>query len=147
MNNVFFNENNTDPAVITELLTRGNDMPSVGVLQQYLGLSQTGKLSEHRGGSGGPRLTYADGLSKIQCPCLIVGGSADQIAPPAAQQFLLERLGSADKTYLYLGRAGGFRADYGHNDSLIGRGARDEVYPLLARWLAGQPISAPPIRR
>lgn len=135
MNNVFFNENNTDPAIMLALATYGNDLPSIGLGKQYLILAQTGRLYDAK-----KQFDYSAGIGRIQCPYLIVGGMADQIAPPNVQQYLYANVGSPDRTLLLLGRRYGLRANYGHNDSLVGRPSQQEIFPLLANWLAGNPI-------
>lgn len=135
LSGVFFNEANTDPQIVATLAQSGQDAPSIGQLQQYIALCQTGRLSDARG-----VVDYASAVSQIQCPYLIVGGDADQVAPRETQEFLYRNVASPDRTLLMLGRRSGMSADYGHNDSLIGWKAGEEVYPQLARWLAGQPI-------
>lgn len=128
----FFNEQNVDSAIVTGLEKFGSDTPSIGLVRQYLDLCRGGTLRDATG-----RRRYVDGLSKIQCPYLIVGGAEDRIAPPVVQQEILDRVSSPQRYLLILGRQNGFRADYGHSDSLLGRNSRDEVFPVLARWLAG----------
>lgn len=131
MNNVFFNQYNTDPAIMHALTTYGHDMPSVGLIKQYMDLSKSGVL---RNASG--KYRYCDGINQIQCPYLIASGSVDQIAPPGVQRHLHERVGSTNKRLWIIGRSGGQSVDCGHNDSLVGRTSRQEVFPTLARWLA-----------
>jgi pimeloyl-ACP methyl ester carboxylesterase len=131
VNNLFFNESNTDPDVMHALATYAHDSPSVGLIKQYLDLSQSGWLRDASG-----RIRYADGIGQIRCPYLMVGGAADQIAPPMVQQFLHDRVGSAEKRLLVLGRAAGRSVNFGHNDSLVGRPVWREVFPILASWLA-----------
>lgn len=137
MNRIFFNESNTDPAVVQALATTVRDMPSVGVARQYSDLATSGRLRDAR-----KERNYADGLARITCPILIAAGGQDQIAPPSVQRHLHDAVASQDKTLLILGRQSGFRTDYGHNDSLVGRTAPSEVFPILARWLAGESIEA-----
>lgn len=132
-NNVFYNQDNVDPQVVRALLTVGRDTPALGLAQQYLILGEKGRLLDRH-----KRTDYSAGIGAIRCPCLFVGGSMDQIAPPTVQRHLYDNVAATDKTLLILGRRQGFRADYGHNDSLVGLAAPQEVYPRLARWLMGQ---------
>jgi hypothetical protein len=45
------------------------------------------------------------------------------------------RLGSKDKQFRVFGRINGYRADYGHDDIILGRYAQTEVFPYLRDWL------------
>jgi pimeloyl-ACP methyl ester carboxylesterase len=134
---LFFNERNADAGIVRALDTVAQDTPSTGVIMQYMDLSSSGKLHDAKKSTN-----YAAGLSNVRCPYLILGGSADQIAPPDAQAYLHTNVGSADRTLVILGRRSGFSVEYGHNDSLVSPAARQEVYPLIARWLAGQAITS-----
>ena len=135
MDNIFFNERNTDPQVKATLLGAGKDVPSVGLIRQYQALSTSGRLR-----SANREIDYASRIGYVACPTLVVGGAGDQVAPPRAQQQLFHGIGAKDKTFLVLAANRGFSTDYGHNDSLVGRRVREEVFPKLARWLAGEPI-------
>lgn len=78
---------------------------------------------------------YQDAMRRFSTPVLLVGGSADLLAPPSCMRKAFERLGSADKTLLLFGRSEGRTVDYGHGDLLLGRAAPDEVFPAIATWL------------
>lgn len=138
MNRVFFNEANADPDIVARLMTEVWDMPSGGVTRQYVDLATSGVFRDVK-----RERTYVEGLSRIQCPFLCMGGSVDQVAPPRVQRSLYEAVSSQDKRMLIVGRSNGFRTEYGHNDCLVGRTAPGEVFPLLARWLAGAPLELP----
>lgn len=128
---LFFNERNVAPAVYEALTTWAVDVPSVGLMKQYLQLSEKGVLLDASG-----RFNYAQALGNVKVPVLIAGGASDVFAPPAVQQFIHDRVGSTDKTLLIFGRASGYAADSGHNDALVGLNSQAQVYPNLARWLA-----------
>ncbi|MFO0947507.1 MAG: alpha/beta fold hydrolase [Planctomycetota bacterium] len=132
---VFFNEQNVDSTILAGVENFASDMPSIGLVQQYIDLCRVGTLRD-----ASRRRRYVDGLNKIQCPYLIVSGAEDRIAPPSVQQEILDRVSSPQRYLLILGKQNGFRTDYGHSDSLLGRNAREEVYPVLARWLAGERV-------
>jgi pimeloyl-ACP methyl ester carboxylesterase len=82
------------------------------------------------------RVDYRDALAGVATPLLVVAGTADRLATPAAVRLALERLPSA--TYHEFGRPHGHALDYGHVDLILGRAAPREVFPLVAGWLAEQ---------
>ncbi len=50
---------------------------------------------------------------------------------------------AAEKQFALFGAVNGHRGDYGHDDLVIGRHARSEVFPLIRRWLdqrSGKPL-------
>jgi pimeloyl-ACP methyl ester carboxylesterase len=128
--NMFFNEGNTSRKVYTALTTYANDVPSVGLLKQYTLLAKKGELHDAKG-----NVNYAKLMGKVTVPVLLGCGEADQLAPPAVQQYLFENVGSKDKTLLVIGRSAGFPVNAGHNDALVGLTSQQFVFPVLERWL------------
>jgi predicted alpha/beta hydrolase len=79
---------------------------------------------------------YLAGLAKARIPVLAVAGGHDRtLAPPAAVRDLLDRFGSSDRTLIVAGREHGFAADYDHPGLVIGRAARQEIWPRVVDWL------------
>ena len=78
---------------------------------------------------------YRERVRALEVPTLIVGGSADGLAPPANCEQHFALAGSADKELQMFGTAFGHRNDYGHGDLLLGTHAPVEVYPRLIAWL------------
>ena len=68
-------------------------------------------------------------------PVLLVAGAVDNLAPPEVVRFSYDQVASPDKTYRMFGRVNGHKADYGHNDLILGKHSREEVFPLIAQWL------------
>lgn len=134
-NRMFFNEANMTQEAFRAIETSGQDSPSVGVLEQYLTLCARGEMLD-----ASKRTSYVTGLRNVQCPSLIVGGAADRIAPPYLQERLLRDIGAENRLLLILGKQNGFSVDFGHCDAIVGRQSLAEVYPVLSRWLDGQPI-------
>jgi pimeloyl-ACP methyl ester carboxylesterase len=87
---------------------------------------------------------YQDAMRRFTKPVLLVGGTADRMAPPGCMRKAFARLGSADKTLLLLGRSEGWGADYGHGDLLLGRTAPAEVFPAIEAWLAAHATPVAP---
>lgn len=132
VDNMFFNEQHTSPAVYQALTTSATDVPSIGLLQQYLVLGSRGELYD-----ASKQFNYARSMGNVQVPIFLSCGSADQLAPPPCQQQLQQLVGSADKSLVVFGRAGGFAADCGHNDALVGLTSRQQVFPTIERFLIG----------
>ena len=84
----------------------------------------------------------------FRSPVLAGVGAADRFhASPARGRRLVAALGSADASFLELGRAGGLPRDYGHVDVLRGAAAEREVLPLLDAWIdarSGRARGRPP---
>ena len=145
VDNMFFNQADVSPTVYRTLTTTGVDVPSIGLLQQYLVMATRGELLDAT-----KQYSYASGLPNVQVPILITCGAADQLAPPPVQQFLFDHVGSTDKTLTVFGRAAGYAADMGHDDSLVGLASAQQVFPYIENWLAGAAqagLPQAPIRR
>jgi predicted alpha/beta hydrolase len=84
------------------------------------------------------RVNYLEALAGVTTPLLVLAGTGDRVARPAAVRLALDRLPSASATYRELGRAHGQSVDYGHVDLILGRAAPAEVFPVVAGWLAEQ---------
>lgn len=84
-------------------------------------------------------------LPEVNVPLLAVAGAGDDQDCPAACQALFQRFGSEKRQWLCLGVASGFSNDFGHIDMLVSRAAQQEVWPLLAQWLEGGPLSLPDV--
>ncbi len=79
---------------------------------------------------------YGARFRDVTVPMLVIAASGDRVwAPPAACHGLFEMAGSADKTFLVCGRDSGFSQDFDHVTILVGRGARNEVWPLIRNWI------------
>lgn len=85
---------------------------------------------------------YRAALGRVDTPLLLIAGSADRLATPAAVRRTLDYLPPAAASYLEFGRAHGHSIDYGHADLILGRAAPAEVFPAVARWLAERAATA-----
>jgi pimeloyl-ACP methyl ester carboxylesterase len=135
IHNLFFNVPNADPRVY-EALSGGwaTDIPAIDLMRQYSVLSNKGVLLDARG-----QYNYAEHLDKITIPIFISCGAQDQFAPPAVQRYIYNHVGSTDKTLVVFGKAQGQAVDAGHDDALVGLNSREQVFPMIARWLAPGP--------
>ncbi|MCB9538211.1 MAG: alpha/beta fold hydrolase [Myxococcales bacterium] len=126
---LLWNDANMEPATARALAAHGTHGISVGVMEQ-MAASRDGHLRSADGA-----IDYTAGLAGVRTPIFFVAGSVDHLAPPATLIEGYRRLGAADKRVEIVGRANGYRDDYGHIDLVMGRHAPDEVYPLLAEWI------------
>lgn len=76
------------------------------------------------------------GMSALRAPVLAVAGAGDHLlAPPLAARDLLGRFSSTDRTLIVAGRSTGFSRDYDHAGLVIGRAAREEIWPPVPDWM------------
>lgn len=75
------------------------------------------------------------GFSSLSIPVLSHAGGNDTVDPPAGVKALLDKCGSADKTYRLLGKADGYSADYDHVGMVVSKGAAAEIWPAVAEWM------------
>jgi pimeloyl-ACP methyl ester carboxylesterase len=79
--------------------------------------------------------SWQKGLPKITTPIYCLGGPDDYFCRPAANEKVIDFVGSAKKKYRLFSKANGDRADYGHGDIVIGRTAPDDVFPTILEWV------------
>ncbi|AGA29070.1 alpha/beta fold hydrolase [Singulisphaera acidiphila] len=138
VNNLFFNARNVDPKIYEALTGWATDVPAIGLMQQYMLLANKGELLDSKG-----QFNYARAVGNVKVPIFISCGEQDSFAPPIVQRYLYDHVGSTDKTLFIFGKSQGLPINAGHDDSLVGLNSREQTYPVIARWLAGQ---QPPTR-
>ena len=57
------------------------------------------------------------------------------MATVGAVKYSHREVSSPQKQFRLFGRINGDRANYGHDDIIIGRHARQEVFPEILKWL------------
>jgi hypothetical protein len=130
IHNMFFNERHVNRKVYEALCTWANDVPSIGLLQQYLVLATRGELYD-----SSKQFNYARNLANVKVPIFISCGEVDQLAPPSVQQYIYDHVGSKRKKLVIFGTSQGFKVNAGHNDSLVGLTCRQQIYPTIERWI------------
>lgn len=118
-------------------LKRGPEDEPIGVLLESL------RWHGLFGRFGDRNANWWDALRRVQLPVLAVGATGDRQDPPDACKALLDQFGSSQRQWLCLGRASGFSEDFGHVEMLVSRAAQEEVWPLLADWLAQGTLRLP----
>ena len=123
---------NVDRQAFGEALRRGLCNVPRSLLHQLADWSLSGELrsSDHR-------VDYRATLPGITTPALIIAGAADRLAPPAIVRVAHDRISSTRKQYREFGLGQGDSADYGHVDLVFGRRAPEEIFPVIATWIAG----------
>ncbi len=75
-------------------------------------------------------------------PVLAVAGAGDHLlAPPQAVRDLLGRFGSVDRSLIVAGREQGYSIDYNHAGLVIGRAAREEIWPRVIDWISRRTLA------
>lgn len=120
---------NVDPTVIRQAITHVSADIGGGVARQFARWVRTGAFDGEDG------FDYRAGLKAITAPVLAMAGALDFLAPARASH-LVKTLVSGPVEVITVGLAGGFSADYGHGDLVLGRRAPDEVFPRLIDFLA-----------
>jgi predicted alpha/beta hydrolase len=127
---VGMNPENVDRAVVGRALPRALSNVPRRKLMQLAQWSTEGAFC-----SADRQIDYRAALVAVRTPLLVLAGSDDRLATPAAVRRVLDFLPATSATYRELGRHSGASADYGHVDLVLGRRAPDEVFPAIAAWL------------
>lgn len=116
--------------VIRRFLAHGTEPVPASLVAQFAAWAAHDRFTSRDG-----TIDYRARMAAHRAPALLLSGSHDGLVPPACVAEAHERLGSAEKRYEELGRAGGLAQDYGHGDLLLGRTAPAEVFPKIAAFL------------
>lgn len=79
--------------------------------------------------------SYAEGLAQVRVPLLAFGADGDKNDPLEGCRALFQAVGSADKTFVALGKRHGLAHDYDHAGMVVSKPARAEVWPRVRDWL------------
>ncbi len=125
-----YNPENVTPRVRDALLETLLIPVNPGVLEQLVTTVDKDEFVSADGAS-----SYRDTLSRIRIPVLLIGGAADPIAPPEALKKVYSELASKDRDLMIFWSDPDEDIRYGHLDLILGKNARDDVFPLIRRWL------------
>ncbi len=81
---------------------------------------------------------YLSALANITHPAFFIAGGKDDIAPVSGCKKLYDGLGSVDKQWMICAREHGFSKDFNHGQLVLGSTAKNELFPLIAEWLAAR---------
>jgi pimeloyl-ACP methyl ester carboxylesterase len=76
---------------------------------------------------------WLDGAEHVEVPLLVLGGQDDRIAAEPDVAHACRLFPTCE--YRALAKLNGFSIDYGHIDTVVGRSAPAEIYPLIIRFL------------
>lgn len=127
---LFYNADNIDPHILDLSAVLALESLPPAIMTQFLKIAEIGELKSVKG-----RRNYFKALKRVQIPVLLLSGKKDNLAPPEGIREIYRKLGSSEKEYKELGRANMFGADYGHDDIILGKLSKKEVYPFIYEWL------------
>ena len=126
----FLNPDNMDPKLKERLLESALAPINAGVLDHITTMVREGEFVSHNAD-----YNYRKNLAKLRIPVLLIGGEKDGVAPPNALRATYRAIQSKDRTRRIFGSHPKDSAAYGHYDLILGKKAKEEVFPLIARWL------------
>ena len=127
---LFLNRDNVDDSVLRLLAQWGQESISPGQLDQLFAMAaQESFYSRDR------KTNYTSMLDRVTTPTFFLVGQLDNMATVGAVKFAYRQVSSQDKSYRLFGRINKNLADYGHDDIVIGKHAKQEVYPAISNWL------------
>jgi polyhydroxyalkanoate synthase len=130
---IFYNPENMEDQIKATLLEVALAEINPGVLDHLLLMIKEGEFMSADGD-----FSYRKNLSKIQIPMLLIGGKEDALAPPEVMRIVHRGVRSKDRTIRIFGKGSkGSKGsvDYGHFDLILGKKAKEEVFPVIRQWL------------
>jgi predicted alpha/beta hydrolase len=91
---------------------------------------------------GRRRPEFRQTLAKITAPALAVVGAGDTVDPPAGCERFVGHFASTDKTFIRAGTDTGYSTDYDHPGIVVGKPAREEIWPLVLEWLKERAVQS-----
>jgi len=126
----FYNPENIDQEVKQRLFETALAPVNPGVLDHVITMIRKDEFVSARGD-----YSYRKNLGKVRVPVLLIGGEKDAVAPPKALRATYRELKSRDRTRRIFGSRPKDSVAYGHYDLILGKKAKEEVFPLIASWL------------
>jgi len=130
MNKLFYNNENVDDGLLRDLFRRAEEEISPDQFKQLLNMIRTERFMSLDGS-----IDYTAQLAKVTTPAYFMAGTLDNLATAGAVRYAYRQVGSEIKKFGLFGRINSHHNDYGHNDMIIGKNAKKEVYPTILEWL------------
>ena len=127
---LLYNSDNIASETVDKVLKNVVEDIPLGVVDQVMEMLRSGEFK-----SFDKSISYTDLMGNITTPVMMCCGKADNLAPPESVRYAYQNVSSEDKQFAQFGRADGYKNDYGHNDLVIGKDARKDVYPNILQWL------------
>ena len=131
---LFFNGLNTEAMIVKTLNHQAQEEIAPSQLKQLISMVRTERFT-----SLDNTVDYVEPLGRIDKPICFLVGTVDNMATPDAVRFTYRQIAGEDRAFHLFGRVNGHRGDYGHDDVIIGRHAKTEVYPVILKWLKRHP--------
>ncbi|MBN1846609.1 MAG: alpha/beta fold hydrolase [Sedimentisphaerales bacterium] len=136
LDRLFYNGPNLSDDVLRRLFQQAEEDIATSQFRQLMQMVRTERFM-----SLDRSLDYTGALSRVRQPAYLLCGSVDNMATVGAVQYAYRQIQSPIKEYRLFGRINSQRNDYGHNDLVIGKNVRREVYPTILDWLKKFPRS------
>ena len=130
---LFYNYDNMHSLTLMKLKSRVVDNASPTVTDQMMSFLQRGEFKSVDG-----QFSYTQEMGRVKVPTLFLAGQVDNMAPPDVVRYSYEHVSSKEKRYRLFCTANGCRANYGHDDLILGEYAEIEVFPYIYFWLEGR---------
>jgi pimeloyl-ACP methyl ester carboxylesterase len=130
MDKLFYNGDNVDGSVLRALFYQAEEEISPGQFEQLMSMVRSERFTSLDG-----EVDYVAGLKRVMRPTYLLAGTVDNMATVAAVKFVHREVPGEPKQYKMFGRVNGHRSNYGHDDLVIGRHAKEEIYPTILEWL------------
>lgn len=128
---VFYNPEHMEQQVVQEMLETSLVKINPGVLTHLAKMIRQGEFVSTK-----DDFNYRKALSRLSVPLLLIGGAADPIAPPAVLRKTYSEIASEDRELMiFWSGSDDDDTPYGHFDLVLGKGAKDVVFPLIKDWL------------
>ena len=119
---------------LRELFHVAQEEISPSQLQQLLDMVRTERFHSLDGS-----VDYTATLESVTTPVCFLVGTVDNLATPGAVRYAYRTMVGTDREFHLFGRVNAHQNDYGHDDIVIGAHARQEVYPVVLKWLRSHP--------
>lgn len=125
-----FHPDNIDADLARTLMfTAVEDLPT-SLLREFALWYETKHMSDRYA-----MFDFTEHLERITNPLLIIAGARDGLTPPGDLEYVHNSISSRDKAFVVVGREHGFPHDYSHADLILGKHAREDIYPMILNWL------------
>ena len=130
---LFLNRDNVTDGTLRFLALWAQEGISTGQLTQLLDLA-----AEEEFYSLDKKINYTALLHKVTTPTFFLVGQLDNMATVGDVKYVHREVSSQQKKFKLFGRINGYKANYGHDDIIIGQHAKEEVFPEILKWLDGR---------
>lgn len=130
---LFFNQENIHPKIYKLSVNLAMEAISPAISNQFTSIVSQGEIQKE---PNDPQ--YFKRLPQIKIPILLLCGKKDNLAPPEGVRAVYEQIQSKNKQFREFSRANFYRVDYGHDDLILGKWSKVEVYPFIWKWLKNE---------